>query len=153
MPILSEVLSEVAAIQNLRQQQLPSFFIHRSNHLFLRQSKNLMQYIHHRPSKLPQSKILQHLFNLHPIITFFICYTNCPPPDSPSNALTINHSDEGSDSPSDAPSVNHSQLCCVKENSGEGSDAPAVKHSSEGSDAPPTLMNERREERFTSPLP
>ena len=35
MPILGEMLSEVASIQYLCQQQLSSLFIHRSYHLFL----------------------------------------------------------------------------------------------------------------------
>lgn len=36
MTVLGEVLSEVATIQYLCQQQLSSLFIHRSNHLLLR---------------------------------------------------------------------------------------------------------------------
>ena len=63
--ILGKMLSEVATIQYLSQQQLSSLFIHRSNHLLLRQSQHLLQNIHHRPCKLPQSQILQ--FSLHHI--------------------------------------------------------------------------------------
>ena len=59
MPILSEVPTEVTAIHYLGQQQLPSLLIHRSNHLLLLLSQYLMQHIHHRPRKLPQSKMLQ----------------------------------------------------------------------------------------------
>ena len=59
MPILRKMLAEVAAIQYLGKQQPPSLLIHRHNHLLLRQSQHLMQHIHHRPSKLPQSKIFQ----------------------------------------------------------------------------------------------
>lgn len=57
MSILGKVLSKVAAIQNLCQQQLSSLFIHWHNHHILFQSQHLIQYIHHRPSELPQAKI------------------------------------------------------------------------------------------------
>ena len=63
--ILRKVPTEVTTIQNLCQQQLPTLLIHWHNHLILRQSKHLLQHIHHRPSKLPQSQILQ--FSLHHI--------------------------------------------------------------------------------------
>ena len=63
--ILRKVPTEVTTIQNLCQQQLPTLLIHWHNHLILSQSKHLMKHIHHRPSKLPQSQILQ--FSLHHI--------------------------------------------------------------------------------------
>ena len=61
--ILREMPTEVTTIQDLCQQQPPTLLIHWHNHLILRQSKHLLQNIHHRPCKLPQSKIFQ--FSLH----------------------------------------------------------------------------------------
>lgn len=58
-PISFIILSEVAATQHFRQQQLSPPLIHQCNHLLLRQSQSLMQYIHHGSCKLPQSKMLQ----------------------------------------------------------------------------------------------
>ena len=63
--ILRKVPTEVTTIQNLCQQQPPTLLIHWHNHLILSQSKHLMKHKHHRPSKLPQSQILQ--FSLHHI--------------------------------------------------------------------------------------
>ena len=63
--ILRKVPTEVTTIQDLCQQQLSSLFIHRHYHLLLRQSKHLLQNIHHRPCKLPQSQIYK--FSLHHI--------------------------------------------------------------------------------------
>ena len=63
--ILRKVPTEVTTIQNLCQQQPPTLLIHWHNQLILRQSKHLLQNIHHRPCELPQSQILQ--FSLHHI--------------------------------------------------------------------------------------
>ena len=73
MPILGKVLSKVAAIQYLCQQQLSSSLIHWNYHLLLRQSQCLMQYIHHRTCKIPQSKMLQ--FSLQSITNNLSLFT------------------------------------------------------------------------------
>ena len=63
--ILREMPTEVTTIQNLCQQQPPTLLIHWHYHLILRQSKHLLQNIHHRPCKLPQFQIYK--FSLHHI--------------------------------------------------------------------------------------
>lgn len=44
-----KVPTEVTTIQNLCQQQPPTLLIHWHYHLILRQSKHLLQNIHHHP--------------------------------------------------------------------------------------------------------